>query len=405
MTEMGDNMKSRKIILTLIMSMVVVLSYSAMAVPSDPEWFWGTVTAGGDVVTEGAIITATIGGEERGTIVVSPSGTYGDRGGDKLTVTGCVSGDTCYSESQTITFTLTSNDCSTSNTLTDTFNAGIITNLNLAFSGSCGGGASGGPTGGGTGGSGGSGGGGGGAAAEETEVSDSSVVSSLKKTIPSDWTNVKYVVIGSTQTSTSSSTPSQIDLANSFATQTQSQAAITALKEGIMTGKITPVSVKRSLDAYRAKNLDLGTSLYRSIITLVAETPTDIETGVLIEVIPPDMATSLDELTFLGVQPTILQDGSDGGAIIVQWDLGKMSAGSQKTFQYVVHKRLSVLNSVSVAGGSKLAPIEETTTTTTTTQPVEEVVKPKIGFGIILFLGIIVLGLIAYFAYIKLQKR
>ncbi|MFH1316895.1 MAG: hypothetical protein ABII01_05225 [Candidatus Woesearchaeota archaeon] len=395
-------MKNRIIILTLIMSMVVVLSYSAIAIPSDPEWFWGTVTAGGDAVTEGAILTASIAGEGRGTIVVSPSGTYGRASGAKLTVTGCVSGDSCYSETQTITFTFSSNDCIASNTLTDTFNSGKITNLNLAFSGSCGGGSSGGS---GSTGNGGSGGGGGGAAAEETEVSDSSVVSSLKKTIPSDWTNVKYIVIGSTQTSTSSSTPSQLDLANSFATQTKSQAAITALKEGIMTGKITPVSVKRSLDVYRVKNLDLGTSLYRSIITLVAEAPSDIETGVLIEVIPPDMATSLDEITFLGVQPTILQDGSDGGAIIVQWDLGKMSAGSQKTFQYVVHKRLSVLNSVSVAGGSKLAPTAETTTTTLTTQPVEEVVKPKIGFGIILFLGIIVLGLIAYFAYIKLQKR
>jgi len=106
--------------------MLLVLVFSALAVPVPPHAFYGTaVYEDGNSLTDGTVITAQFNGSDADTAAAS-SGKYG-YGSDSLIITN--------NDNTAVTITFYANGRKASQEYT--FTSGSATELNLVFSGSC----------------------------------------------------------------------------------------------------------------------------------------------------------------------------------------------------------------------------------------------------------------------------
>jgi len=147
---MKTQMLRKHFVLLLMFLLAIGMVYGADESAVNSHSFYGSVTAGGVSAVSGATVCVSGAGDD--CISVSPVGLYGaaEANADKL-VAVCTTGDT-------ISFTIAGSGCTGTSTLTTTCDPISITDLTLAFSGTCGTAAAS-TSGGGGGGGGGSGGG------------------------------------------------------------------------------------------------------------------------------------------------------------------------------------------------------------------------------------------------------
>jgi len=382
---------TKKILIFAICLIISCFIVSGAVIPDDPHWFYGDINMEGSPAGVGTVVIASIGGAARGNITVVTSGLYGSIDGSKLSVTH-------YSTDSTnvITFSVTSPGCSDTNTFTDEFETGVIENLDFAFTGSCSTSGQGGTDD--AGGSAASGGSSGGAVRTVTKtlVSDSSIVAHVKQSLPDTWKNVDVYQYGVPSSKVMSTTTASTDTALTYATETNAISEIQQIKSSIASGETIAVPTTSTLTVYHVRNNANGLWAYSTGITLTTVPSKNTEGLTIVEVIPSSLAT-LEQITFVGEQPEILQSSN---GVIAKWTIGSAEKDTPITRTYYINKKLLSLNTLTLASGKVATTTEVPTTDPSTPEPpASEKATPWV--GIILVIAIVILGLIAYFWYSK----
>ena len=422
--------------LYIIILFSILLSCFVLSAPAFPHAVYGTALVGSSNVAAGTTISARIGNVS--TFEMIEAGFYGNASADPhqyLVVSDGTNGDT-------ITFYI---GCAAA-TPTTIFSAGKVEQLNLAIAsgtaycgdGTCNGGESTGSldscttstnvcntdcgattttttT---TSGGGGVSSGGAAAVAEAvtpTEVTDTTIVSDILKSIDpasigldsvsSD--DVTVTVVQDTTTKTQLSVDmiiSSLDLA----TSEQAKQALTEIQEAIDLGEVVSLSVKKSLIVYKVKSKTTGKSTTVSLITSEFTATKDGKNVRIIETIPKTMAESSDDITFVGLQPSsILQVDP-----IFEFDFAEVKAGDKKEIKYTINKKISEITSNTVAVyeesdekpavcGNSICESGETIDTC----PQDCKVKKEQLAGWLIVGIVIVLGLILYFYWKKKKNK
>ena len=398
----------KKLVIAIIVLISLVNFAAAVSSPiQDPHWFYGTAQLTGTAISAGSTITATIGGSERGSITITTAGQYGASGsGTKLAVTGCGTDESCYSSTQTITFTATIQDYTGVTCGTATFTAGKLEEKNLECTGTFVGTTGGTPGVGGATGGGGSaaGGGGGGGAAPAaptetlTEVTSSSVISNIQQSLPAGWDNIKVEQVGSTTSKTTTAAVATIDNALSFATDPDAISALQTLKNAIASGELDGISVTSTLSVYKITNKNTGEVEYRSQIKLIFTAPYDMEEVKIIETIPKEMASTIEDMVFIGEKPTTILQADP----IVEWVFDSIPKGQTKDLSYIIKKKITEIKSITTAAGKKVEAVAPP-------PPLEEkkprIVTAQVIIGITIMVLIVLIGLGIYYMVARKKKE
>ncbi|NQV09185.1 hypothetical protein HQ529_05015 [Candidatus Woesearchaeota archaeon] len=139
------------------------------------------------------------------------------------------------------------------------------------------------------------------------------------------------------------------------------------------------VNVEKSLETFKITNKELAPDkeVFKSKINLKIKPDKEARDVNIVETIPKSMAAHVSEVTFLGLQPQVLQADP-----IVQWSFDVVLKGEEKDMSYIVNKRLDTLDTVTVGAAQE--------------------VKSNLTF---LFYGLILIILVGVFFYFYKKKE
>jgi len=179
------------------------------------------------------------------------------------------------------------------------------------------------------------------------------------------------------ETAVAETTKEAIESVKKSATTGEAKRAVEKVEKG------EAVKIEKKLKTYKITNKEVSDKeVYKSKIELKLKAEQEMKDVDIIEDIPKTVASDVNEITFLGEQPTVLQADP-----IVQWSFDVIKKGEEKDLSYVVDKKLEALESVTVAAAQEIAK--------------EEVKK---GYGWLMVLIVVVLGIVLYY-YIKKKKE
>jgi len=357
----------------------------ADTLPGLPEVYYGTISG----ASAGLTITAKIGSTSVGSIITD-SGTYGGGSPSSEKLTVCALGESGCTSGATITFSPSSGSIGT----TSTFSPGAITELDLSYTA---------PTTPTTTDAGVTAGGSALTTETLTEVEESYIISRLEKTLPEGWedANLKYSQVGDASTETfTENTVEGIEEALDHVTNAKAISVLKELRIGFESGEKTKAEITRTLTVYKIENLDTGDSVYRTEIALVVTAPKNMKNIKIIEVVPKTTAKSSDDLVFLGEVPEVLQKDP-----VLQWVIDSLKKGKSLDLRYIVKKKLASIKSYTLAGGEEVVapPVEEEIPEEVPEE--EEIVPPKPKYGWLVAFLIVLVGLVAYFVYMKKKEK
>ena len=375
----------KKILLFLFL--LIILSYLVNAGIEDYTIYYGALTLQSSNVAAGQTLTVTIGGVASGSATISTAGEY------KLIVTCTLTSSSC--DGVAITFSLSTPSGYTSvNDLTgQTYarvNNGKYVNLSLSFSGTAttttaaAAGAA-------------AAGGGGGAISSApsapsetiTKVTDLTTVSNVIASLPEGWVNVEVYRVGTPTTEA----VKEISVENALkhVTETEAISVLQNIQNKLESKEISQISVTKTLNVYKITNKDTGENAYRSEITLTFTPSKDMKNVEIIEVVPKTTAQSSDELHFPGIKPIILQKDP-----VLQWLFDTVKKGETKDLSYVVKKKLTSVESITIAVAAE--------------EIIKEEKKPffpitaKAVIGIMIIIVIVLLGLVIYYQHLRKKE-
>jgi hypothetical protein len=224
-------------------------------------------------------------------------------------------------------------------------------------------------------------------------IPDTVLINELLKIIdPSDLgltslsaDDVEVTRIGTTVTETVTS--ADIEAALAAATSEDAKAKLNAVKALLDAGDVDEIAVTKTLDVYKVSAKDTGKEVYVSRVTISYAADSAKKNVNIIEVIPKTVVVSADELEFVGLVPTILQQDP-----IVQWELAGVDKGETVELKYLVKKQLSGIDSTTVAV-AKAAPV---VVTTVPVVPPPPIIIPDYLWLLIAIIILIIAGVVLY---------
>ncbi|MBI2543318.1 MAG: hypothetical protein HYW24_03970 [Candidatus Aenigmarchaeota archaeon] len=145
-------------------------------------------------------------------------------------------------------------------------------------------------------------------------------------------------------------TIADVDKALEVATQ-EAKTTLNEIKTAISTGSSSSVSVSAKVEVFEVKEKTTGQSTTVSKVTLSFTADKELKNVKLVEVIPKNVAANVNDVKFLGEQPSILQADP-----IVQWSFSEVKTGESKDLSYQVNKKIETLNSTTIAVAQAVVP-------------------------------------------------
>lgn len=131
----------------------------------------------------------------------------------------------------------------------------------------------------------------------------------------------------------------------------EAKQAVAQIQAAVSSGGSTSVSVTKTVEVVKASNKITGESIIVSVVKLsVAAKDSDLKDVEIIEVIPKDTASNVDQVTFIGEKPAILEADP-----VVKWSFSEVKKGQTRDLSYTVNKDIRLTNSTTLAVGSKVA--------------------------------------------------
>ncbi len=355
----------------IILTLIILCSFSVSADMFPYNLFSGGVTLNGAGAPVGYVLTATMGGTAAGSATITTEGSY------TIAVTK-QSGVT----TDTITFTLTGADSSSTTTYKTSQENGAPVWLDFAFTSTTTAAA-------------GDGTAGGGGISSSTGAD---VTVPIKITNPREiaeileWVTATdlgltslsaddvVIYLLSTETEEAVVSSAQVDNMIGMVAE-EAQDELLNIKQ-VLESEGVQVTISKDLNVYKIQSKENNNVVERSKISLTVTAVSDVKDVKVVEIIPKSVARHVSHLIFLGEQPSVLQADP-----VVEWTIPFMNQGLSKTFEYVVKKKLDTFQGETIAAGTFTEEIPE---------PVIPPTKPA--YGWIIAIAIIVLGLGWYFS-------
>lgn len=209
------------------------------------------------------------------------------------------------------------------------------------------------------------GGGGGGAATPKAPAAPSQeTVDVVKGALPAtfqvaaDAGNVEYKTVSAPELK---EVPVAVDAVTKTIEQLQTTAAVQSeeAKQAVAevlqaissSGGGATVAVKKTIEVVKATNKVTGESVTVSVVKLSVTAPADkaLKNVEVIEVIPKAVANNINQVTFKGEKPVVLQADP-----VVKWAFAEVVKGQTKDLSYAVNKDISNLNTNTLAVSKKV---------------------------------------------------
>ncbi|MBI2141453.1 hypothetical protein HYU16_03440 [Candidatus Woesearchaeota archaeon] len=220
-------------------------------------------------------------------------------------------------------------------------------------------------TGGGGGGTGAGGGGGGGGAATAPAAPSQETVDTVKAALPPAFQeavaagNVEIKTVAAPEVKevpvaadTVAKTLAQVE---TIVKTEEAKQALTAIQEAVSSGGASAVSVKKTVEVVKATNKVTKEEIIVSVVKLAVTAPgnQDLKNVEVVEVIPKAAASNVDQVTFKGEQPAILEADP-----VVKWFFSQVQKGTTKDLSYTVNKDIRSIgtSTVAVQGRAEAAP-------------------------------------------------
>ncbi|MBI2549592.1 hypothetical protein HYV83_00235 [Candidatus Woesearchaeota archaeon] len=209
-----------------------------------------------------------------------------------------------------------------------------------------------------TGGGGSSGGGGGGGAAAPAPAPAPSQDTKdvVKEALPESFKeadaagNVKITTVAAPEIKTvpisSAAAASAIEYAVDYLAKTEeAKQALNAIQEAVSSGGATAVSVKKTIEVVKATNTVTKEEIIVSVVKLAITAPgnQDLKNVEVVEVIPKAAASNVNQVTFKGEKPQVLEADP-----VVKWFFSQVSKGTTKDLSYTVNKDIRNVGTTTV---------------------------------------------------------
>ena len=250
--------------------------------------------------------------------------------------------------------------CSGTAEVTDGITAGTCKSSCAAAADTGGGG---GGTGAGAGGAGGGGGGGGAPApAAPSEETKSIVKEGLPASFQAPEAVVEYKTVAAPEVKEVPVAPETVTellaQVETIVKTEEAKQALTAIQHAVSSGGASTVSVKKTVEVVKATNKVTKEEVVVSIVKLSVTAPVgqDLKNVEVVEVIPKAAASNVNQVTFKGEQPTVLEADP-----VVKWLFSEVKKGQSKDMSYVVNKDIRNIGTTTVgvqgrAGAAPAAP-------------------------------------------------
>lgn len=222
------------------------------------------------------------------------------------------------------------------------------------------------------GGGGASGGGGGGAAAPPPapEAPSQETVDIVKESLPPAFQqaaaagNIEYKTVAAPEIkevpAKAEAASSAIEYAVDYLAKTEeAQQALSAIQEAVSSGGASTVqaaggSVSKTIEVVTATNKATKEEVTVSVVKLTVEAKTaDLKNVEVVEVIPKAAASNVNQVTFTGEKPAVLEADP-----VVKWFFAQVAKGQKKDLSYAINKDIRNIgtSTVAVQGRAEAAP-------------------------------------------------
>lgn len=116
------------------------------------------------------------------------------------------------------------------------------------------------------------------------------------------------------------------------------------VKTAVSAGAAITIPVTSKVEVFEVKEKTTGKSVFTSKVTVTFTADRDLKNVDIVEVIPKNIATSVDEIKFLGAQPKILQADP-----VVQWSFVEVKQGETKDLSYQISKKIEKVETTTIA--------------------------------------------------------
>ncbi|HIG98506.1 TPA: hypothetical protein HA231_03735 [Candidatus Woesearchaeota archaeon] len=208
-----------------------------------------------------------------------------------------------------------------------------------------------------------SGGGGGGAAGGKaaTEAPTSETVDIVKGSLPDSFKeaaasgNVDYTTVAAPETKAVPSAPesvaSAVENVESFVKTEEAKQELSSIQQAVSSGGAASVqssggSVSKTIEVVKATNKVSKAEVVVSVVKLSVSAPSskDLKNVEVVEVIPKLAASNVNQVTFKGEQPAVLEADP-----VVKWFFPQISKGQTKDLSYTINKDIRNVGTSTVA--------------------------------------------------------
>ena len=135
----------------------------------------------------------------------------------------------------------------------------------------------------------------------------------------------------------------------------EAKQALSAIQEAVSSGGASTVSVKKTIEVVKATNKVTNEEVVVSVVKLAVPAPgnQDLKNVEVVEVIPKAAASNVNQVTFKGDQPQVLEADP-----VVKWFFSQVTKGTTKDLSYTVNKDIRNIGTttVGVQGRAEAAP-------------------------------------------------
>ncbi|MBI2581182.1 hypothetical protein HYV85_05265 [Candidatus Woesearchaeota archaeon] len=218
---------------------------------------------------------------------------------------------------------------------------------------------------------GGSGGGGGTPAVTPAPAPSKETVEAVKEALPATFQvaaeagNVEYKTVAAPEVKAvpakAEAATSDIKYAVDYLVKTEeAQQALSSIQDAVSAGSATTVqasggSVKKTIEVVKATNKVTKEEVVVSVVKLSVTAPgnQDLKNVEVVEVIPKAAASNVNQVTFKGEKPIVLEADP-----VVKWFFAQVSKGQKKDLSYAINKDIRSIgtSTVAVQGRAEAAP-------------------------------------------------
>ncbi len=135
----------------------------------------------------------------------------------------------------------------------------------------------------------------------------------------------------------------------------EAKQALSAIQEAVSSGGATTVAVKKTIEVVKATNKVTKEEIVVSVVKLSVTAPgsQDLKNVEVVEVIPKAAASNVNQVTFKGDQPQVLEADP-----VVKWFFTQVVKGTTKDLSYTVNKDIRTIGTTTVGtqGRAEAAP-------------------------------------------------